>query len=224
MERGSQTGNPIQSHKVNKLIAAVERHETRGTGADPKKDRAFLTAEYRQILELLRMKDDKRAIAMMNFQHHLIARMDDVCHVRKNQLVVSPRFPHLLNTKIAWSKNVKDESNCPWQIILPDMDPTTCVYMSLALFLEEDLQFGDGVTSQWLFVRGMMTNRSDVKLQDKKGTQGKERYSRILKKCTDDPAFERIQSHNDRLGSHSIRKTALTRCREQGCPRDDLDY
>ena len=135
----------------------------------------------------------------------------------------STKFPEFLTTQILWSKNVKDESNCPVQVILPDMDPRTCVHMSLAIFLEQDLQFGDGMSSQWLFCKGTTTNRSDTKAQDAEAKRGKESHARALKRCTDDPCFTRFEHANERLGSHSIRKTAATRCREQGCPEDDLD-
>ena len=55
------------------------------------------------------------------------------------------KSPEFLTARVSWSKNVKDQSNCPQQIIVPDMDPRTCVHTaSLALFLEADLQCGNG--------------------------------------------------------------------------------
>ena len=96
-----------------------------------------------------------------------------------------------------WSKNVKDETNCPEQIILPDMDPRTCVYMSLAIFLEPDLQYGDGVQSQWLFCKGTTTSRSETKQQDAEAKRGKDAYARALKKATGDPSFTRVESANN---------------------------
>ena len=85
----SQT-DPTQLTLVNKLIEAVKRQEMRGNGADAKADRAFTVDEHCQVLELLRARDDAGTTAMMNFQHHLIARMDDVAHVKKDTMQVSP--------------------------------------------------------------------------------------------------------------------------------------
>ena len=84
----SQTGNPTQSTMVNALIKVVKKQETRGNGAESQKDRPFTEDECHQILELLRGRDDARTTAMINFQHHLMAGMDDVAHVRKVQLKV----------------------------------------------------------------------------------------------------------------------------------------
>ena len=78
-----QTGNPTQSTLVNKLIKAVKRQEIRGNGAESKADRALTEDECHQIPELFQAQDDVGAMVMMNFQHHLIARMDDVAHVEK---------------------------------------------------------------------------------------------------------------------------------------------
>ena len=139
-------------------------------------------------------------------------------------LQASTRFTEFLTTKISWSKNVSNESNCPDQITLPDMDPRTCVCMCLALFLEADLQYGDSALSQWLFCSGSTTNRSPTKEQDKEANRGKNTYARVLRNATKNLAFVPERSDNNRLGSHSIRKKAATDCREKGCLRDDLDY
>ena len=68
------------------MIRVVRKQETRGNGAESQADRALTESEYYQILELLR--GDNRHTAMMNFQHHLVARMDDVAHVKKESLKV----------------------------------------------------------------------------------------------------------------------------------------
>ena len=80
---GSQTGNPTQLTLVNKLIEAMKRQEMRGNDSESQADRALTQNECHWIQELLQAWDDARTTAMMNFQHHLIARMDDVAHVEK---------------------------------------------------------------------------------------------------------------------------------------------
>ena len=52
--------------------------------------RAFTGDECHQALELLQARDDARTAAMTNFQHHLIARMDDAAHVKKDATQASP--------------------------------------------------------------------------------------------------------------------------------------
>ena len=102
------------------------------------------------------------------------------------------------------------------------MEPQTCVYLGLALWLEEWLEFGTGNQSQWLFIEGKTTTDSEADLQDKEADAGKAKYQRKLKALIESPYFER--EDDERLGTHSIRKSAATRCRENGCPKDDLDY
>ena len=134
----------------------------------------------------------------------------------------SIRFDGFLTSRITWSKNVKDNTNSPTQILLPDMDPTTCVYLNLALWLEEWLEFGNGDLSPWLFIEGRTNQTSPTSEMDREADLGKARYSRALKSAIDNRAFH--QAADEKLGSHSIRKAAATKCRENGCPKDDLDY
>ena len=58
----SRTGNATQSKKVNDLIKAMRRQETRGIGQESHADRAFTVEEYSQVLDLV---DDQRLQAMM---------------------------------------------------------------------------------------------------------------------------------------------------------------
>ena len=141
----AQTGNSTQSKTINKLIKAIKKHETRGTGADSQEDRPFTPDEFKQLLDLI---DNDRYRAMLNFQYQVIGRCDDTAHVKKENLNASTEFEGYLTAKITWSKNVADETNSPTQILLPDMNPNTCCYLSLALFLEKWLELGHGAASQ----------------------------------------------------------------------------
>ena len=63
--------------------------------------------------------------------------------------------------------------------------------MSLALFLEADLQCGNGAASQWIFCRGTTTSQCGTKEQDAGARQGKDACARALKRATDDSSFTR---------------------------------
>ena len=139
------TGNPTQSKRINNIIKAVKRSETQNTGVQSTADRAFTMGEFTTIVELL----DKRSRAMACMQMHLIARGDDTAHMKKDVLKQSREFEEFLTAKISWSKNVADDTNCPDQILLPSKDPRTCVYVSLAIWLEEWCGRGTGYRSQW---------------------------------------------------------------------------
>ena len=215
----AQTGNPTQSKKVNTLIKVVKRAETRGNGAQAKADRALSISEFKALLDLM---ESNQYRAAMNFQHHLIGRCDDMAHVKKSTLKPSLEFPGYLTTKIAWSKNVHDESNCPDQILIPCMDHEMCCYLSLAIWLEKWIQFGDGWLSQWLFCDGSTTSDSPTIDQDREALNGKNSYTRAIKRALENPAFRKESP--GKLGSHSIRKLAVTTCRRKGVKKDDIDY
>jgi hypothetical protein len=46
----------------------------------------------------------------------------------------------VLPTKVMWSKNVRDERRCPDQIILGANDPSWCVLIHMAVYLESFLE------------------------------------------------------------------------------------
>ena len=151
----------------------------------------------------------------------MIARMDDVAHVKKSTLKACPNYPGWLIWKISWSKNVHDERDCPDQMLLGDMEPSTCVYLNLALFLEKWLKFGDGNLSQWLFCEGS-TCASLATKQDIEANCGKARHAKALKKIIKNKAF--TKACKGKLDSHSICKSSATKAREKGVPKDDLEH
>ena len=51
----------------------------------------------------------------------------------------------------------------PKQILLGSMNPIYCVLLSLAIFLEQWIGNGAGMSSQWLFCEGITTPQSPVK-------------------------------------------------------------
>ena len=69
-------GNLTKSRKINSLIAAVKKKETRGVGKKSSADRAFTDSEFIQIVDLLgnvsNGTDSRRYLAMIKFQMHLI--------------------------------------------------------------------------------------------------------------------------------------------------------
>jgi len=217
----TKTGNATQSKKVNNLIKAVVRAETRGTGQETVADRAFTVSELKQILHLM---PEHRYRAMMCFQYHLIGRGDDTAHVRKDVLKVSTEFRGYLTAKIRWSKNVADESACPEQILIPSMDTRTCVYFSLALWLEHWIQYGEGTLSQWMFVDGVATRQSSFEEQDKEARIGNSKYRAAIKRIVECNTFKSTNTVPGILGSHSIRKLATSEIRRRGVPKDDIDY
>ena len=72
----------------------------------------------------------------MKYQFHMIARADDTMNVLLENIQAHPRFPFCLKTKLNWSKNVREERDAPWQIVMGSNDSSYCVIISLAIWLE----------------------------------------------------------------------------------------
>ena len=194
-------------------------------------DRPLTKNEFFQALALIgkngTLINQLRCLAMLKFQFHLICRNDDTAHVTKDTLKRS--FPQFLTVKMKWSKNVREERDCPNQIIMGSMDYNACAVLGLALFLEKWSKdtTTTGATSQWLFVEGSSDRTSALADVDKEVAKGKKNYAGFLKKHvfeSDVPGAFLRETVEGRLGTHSIRKFATTYARQCGGSRDDVDY
>ena len=149
-----QHGNPTKSSIVNDLISFVKKKEMRGQGKESKADRAFEHSEFQQVLDSFHNASSTdfskyRYAAMIKFMFHFVCHGDDAAHVFKSSLKQSSEYPWALVCTLRWSKNVCEQRDCPPQIMLGSMNPDYCVMLSLAVFLEEWIEQGQGRMSQW---------------------------------------------------------------------------
>jgi hypothetical protein len=57
--------------------------------------------------------------ALLNLQFHMIARIDDTTQVLLANLRMHETFPtNLLKTRLNWSKNVHEDCDTPWEMVL----------------------------------------------------------------------------------------------------------
>ena len=150
----------MQSVEVNGLIKRVKKKETQKQGAESKTRRPMNGAEFEALhnilnrFEHLSVGNDKEGLhgetwkrygitALVNFQFHLIARIDDSTQLVLEHIRVHDIFPNAMKTRLNWSKNVQDERDAPWQIVLGSINPIYCVFCSLGLWLELNLSLFD---------------------------------------------------------------------------------
>ena len=111
----SSTGNPTRSAALNALIKYVKKQEVCGQGAPSQAWRSIKVDEY-----WLKSKDNinwKYGIpALMNYQFHLILRIDDSTQARIANLKPHNQFRFILKTRLMW-----------------------CVHLSTTLWLEAPL-------------------------------------------------------------------------------------
>jgi hypothetical protein len=74
--------------------------------------------------------------ALFKFAFHIIACLDDSCEFKTENFQANLQYPNTLLGKLGWSKNVWDERDCPFQILMGSMDSFCCVLLGLGLHLE----------------------------------------------------------------------------------------
>ena len=139
--------------------------------------------------------------ALVNFQFHLIARIDDATQVVLEHIRVHGSFPNALKTRLNY---VEDKRDAPWQIALGAMDPLYFVFCSLGLWLEVNLRNNpSAAASPYVFA---FSGDVDIPSRDKKSMD-------IAQLILNQKIFKRLEfidADSERLGSHSIRKYAST--------------
>ena len=217
-----QEGNPTKSQEINDLIARVKKKEVRRQGVPSQARRPLTEGEYRQKQTILRESEESGDVtrygipAMNNFQCHMISRIDCACQWQKENFKPHDVFPEFAaKAKLAWSKNVQEEGDAPWQIILGSMDPVFCVLVSTAIWLEYYLENTPGL-SPYVFAFS-----SDFRIPNG-GDKSNSWVQQQLNKLYNGQEF--VAEKDGPLGSHSTRKFASTRCRRSGATKDEKDY
>jgi hypothetical protein len=228
-----RSGNPTKSSIVNDLIAFVKKKETRGQGKRSCADRAFEHSEFQQVLDSFHHSERSnfnckyRYPAMIKFMFHYVARGDDAAHVFKSSLQQSSEYPWALLCTLRWAKNVREQRDCPPQIMLGSINPNYCVMLSLAIFLEEWISRGQGRTSQWLFSDGNSMVHSPEKEIQKEVDRCKGGLYNAIKSIVKSATFvcdPVVANSPNPLANHSTKKYATTHGRRRGVPKDFMDY
>lgn len=211
-------GNPTRSAALNELVRNVRRYEVRGQGTSSSARRPLRESEFRSVVAEFRKTTDIYTLygmpAFLAFQFHLIGRVDDVCKFKCENL--RPHDVHstkCAQTRLAWSKNVNEERDAPWQFLLGAMDSLFCCILNLGLWLE--IFHGTlADAGERPFVFGF----SQILDNDEKAAENaKDKIYRWLRRIFGGLGFTGV-------GSHSIRKFASTYTRNNGVSKDDKDY
>jgi hypothetical protein len=217
----AQTGNPTRSVAVNDLIKRVKKKEVRRQGAPSQARWSTQREEYESMQAILR--DEGQNImskygipAMNNFQFHMIARIDDTTQFKVENLQSHQQFDFCLKAKLNWSKNVHEERDAPWQVLVGAMDVTFCVIVSLAVWLEIYIMSDpNGILTPYVYAFSDDNNVPSGGIKSKQTVQTV--FARDI--------FPRPQFVNQGgpLGSHSVRKMGSTEARRRGATKDEKD-
>jgi len=207
-------GNPTKSSVVNDLIRATIALETAGRGKPSQARRDFQKEEFDQVVEICKGQSDldiKLGMScLLKFAYHLIARLDCSSKLKRSKLQHNPRYLFTLRAKLEWSKNVREERQCPWQILLGANDPDYCILIALGLHCETSVSLHGG-NRQFIFNFGTQSPKA-----------ANRKVSTALSKILNSDAFERL--FEGLLGMHSTRKFSTTLARSKGASKDEADY
>jgi hypothetical protein len=218
----AQTGNPTRSNEINDLIKRVKKKEVRNEGVPSQARRPITETELIQTQTILREKPEYGNITkygipgFINFQIHMISRIDCASQWVKVNFEPHDQFPRFAaKVRLPWAKNVNEEGDAPWQIVLGAMNPVLCVFIGLAIWLEFYLGQSQGL-SPYVFAFS-----SDFRIPDG-GDKTNNFIKRILHEIYNGDDF--VAERGGGLGSHSNRKYAGNRCRRSGGTKDDKEY
>jgi hypothetical protein len=218
----AQMGNPTRSKEINDLIKRVKKKEVRNKGATSRARRPITETELIQVQTLLRVKPEHGSVTkygipgFVNFQIHMLSRIDCASQWVKMNFEPHDEYPHFAaKARLPWAKNVNEEGDAPWQIVLGAMNPVLCVFIGLAIWLEFYLGQSQGL-SPYVFAFS-----DDFRIPEG-GKKTKVFIQKALRKIYADDEF--VAKKRGRLGSHSNRKYAGNRTRRSGGTKDDKDY
>ncbi len=207
----SQTGNPTRSRQMASLLKNVKRMQVQRRGAPSRVRRSMHPDEYKQMMKLISHLDIKElaicAAAYFCFQFAMIGRLDDTAKFRQPDLKPYDKYPdYAFMSRLPWSKNVREERDAPQQLVFAAMDPWYDTHSLLGIWLEYRFEVHPEENEFIFCVNGL---EDPIRIKDK--------IREVLVKIFRDDEF--VIRDLGLLGTHSIRKFAVTFARGCGCSK-----
>lgn len=221
-----------KSKEMNQLMALLGQLQVRNRGKRNQARDTLSNAGFQHLLQGLQkdIKNDTKKDgnsqyrarvrkfgipAMLCYQFAMIGRLDDCTQLLAENLQCHDQFPtYALKSKMTWSKNVMDERDAPWQILLGSLLTLYCVFVNVGIWLEIQLEATQGAQmSPYVFSFS----------QDFSIPSGGKKASSMAAKMVS-AVFGSDQFYQElNVGTHSIRKFAATHCRNSGIGKDDVE-
>jgi len=210
----SNRGNPTKSKEVNECIKSVMKSEVRKQGVNSAARRALEYKEFLNLLTIVRKNafdEDQtgqgqlkwiRLLSLLTLQWQLIGRMDDMMHLNFSCLTPNIQFPFSLNSRLRWSKNIREERDVPEQIIVSSNDYKLDPLLNLGIYLEA-------------YGREQSISREDSLYG---GESNSYTVRRLFDSVLSNDDFKKLVKGN--LGTHSVRKGASTYGTRSGLSRE----
>lgn len=222
--------NQTKSDEMNKLTKLIGQLEVRKMGKASQAREALNDSGFQHLLQILKKdrkdgkkKDSTRSNmikygfpAMLCYQFSMIGRLDDCTQLLAENVKVHDKFPsYALKSRLTWSKNVMDERDAPFQMLLGSLLTVYCVFVNIGIWLEIQLETTSGaILSPYVFSFSGVYNVPE----------GGKKASAIAGKMIGDIFRDDLYYKSCKVGTHSIRKFATTSCRDNGVSHDDVEH
>ncbi len=207
----AQISNPTRSQHMARLIRHMKRFQTQHRGVASQARRPLTNAEYERVMETYwRIPNRELGLvgaAASTFQLSMIGRQDDIAKFREADLQPYSLYPNYgVVGRLPWSKNVTEERDAPPQVIFGAMDTRYDFLSNGGLWLEYHYCVNPGQNE---FIFGYEGLDDPIRI--------KARLSRLLADTLRDADFS--LDRPGLVGTHSIRKMAVTFARGNGCSK-----
>ena len=167
--------------------------------------------EFEQMMEMISKLESKElalaAAAFSSLQLNMIGRLDDTSKFRLPELRQWAKYPNIaFLSRFPWSKNVREERDAPLQLVFAAGNPWYDCHSLMGLWLEYRFEFHPEENEFVFCVNGL---EDPIRIKDT--------IRRILKTIFRDEDF--IIREVGLLGTHSVRKFAVTFARGCGCSK-----
>ena len=222
-------GNPTRDKSILAMIARIRKFQTRNQGKKSRVKRDMTMNEFRLAIEILEAEPNNwsnmKWASALRMQFQMIGRGDCVHHIQTMNFSQHPHFDFALHTKLNWSKNVRDERDCPWQIMLGAMSTVFCGLLSLAIYLE--VRFATfGTDSKFLYTEEYSKDLPEEEAADDPAPLAslaacsKQVTSKVFRSAR----FIALAAPTaGSVGMHSVRKCVASFAKRMGSTQDDVD-
>lgn len=212
-----------KSKDLNKSIRLAKLLQVRKNGKKPQARDPLDHPMFLHLIEVLKKEEKSSYVlthgipAMLCFQFAMIGRVDDVTQFQIVSLRDHEDFPtDALQAQFSWSKNVHDERQAPWQMLLGSVMTTYCVLVNMGIWIE-----GHHATTPGASASPYLFSFSGDHSVPAGGRKAKDLVTNKLSKIFKEDKYYKGKGT---FGSHSIRKYAVTYCRNTGVVKDDYEY
>ena len=213
----TKRGNPTRCIELNGLIGSMIKMEVARRGVPSQARRALTADEYELIIGHLGKGDSLVGTvlsAYFAFQVSMIARVDDTAKFRDFAMQPFHAFPDYgITAMLCWAKNCREERDAPTQIIFGAADWKYCVLSLLGVWLESHFESSPDHGSDFVFDAVGACCPITIK----------EGVANHLRQLLSSEALKELADIVGNIGTHSLRKFAVTMARMCGCSKDDVD-